>query len=189
MNNPRILDAGIVICKALMAIAALFFLAATIVLVHLNTVPELYEGVHFKGVFTSPGILNVNSIDEYTVDGEEPGDAFALSKIDSFSLFVNYIQVSVFLLFVVLILRQLIVVIRSVQEQNILVRSQAFRKVAHYSLVIFIVTSFTWVDSARGHYNSTNIRFTPMVLVVVVYILSNMLRKKSMRVEAERAGA
>jgi hypothetical protein len=188
MNNTRLLDVGITLCKIFMAVCALFFLGAILVVIHLNTVPELYDGVHFKGLFTSTGFFNLNSGNVITIDGQDnTGDPFALSKIDSFSLFINFVQFSVLLLFVVLILRQVMAVLRSFQDNNLLVRSNAVRKIARYLLGIFIITSFAFVDAQFAHHHSVNIRLMPLVVVVVVYFLSGLLRKDVRKAESQRA--
>lgn len=176
------------LCKILMGVSALIFVTVTLVLFHLHTVPELYDGIHFKGVFVGQGFLSWSSNEEISIDGQEPGDRFALSKIESFSLFLNYVQVVVVLLFVVLILRKLMSVIRSTADRDLLARSRAFREIGHYLLAIFIVTSFTSVYYPLGHFSGVFIRLIPMLFVIGAYIAAGMLRKEHERVQSRGVG-
>lgn len=198
MKKNTLLSIAIVICKFIRVVYVLIFLIFTGFFVHLQINPSYYEHVDFnselnyKGFYlkgkgykkANDGIFTISRYEKskYTIgDNEfiEDSEVYTLSKLNTFSLYFNFIKFSAVLFLSFLCFGEFQKVIGSVkelktfQETNVL----SFRKIGKYVLIIFIITCYSALTFQNGRISG--FYFTPnlLVLSLLAYIMAEIFKE------------
>ena len=196
MKKNTLLSIAIVICKFIRVLYVLIFLIFTGFFVHLQISPSYYDQVDFnselnyKGFYlkgykkANDGIFTISRYEKskYTIGDNkvlEDSEVYTLSKLNTFSLYCNFIKFSAVLFLSFLCFSEFQKVIESVkelktfQETNVL----SFRKIGKYVLIIFIITCYSALTFQNGRISG--FYFTPnlLILSLLAYIMAEIFKE------------
>lgn len=181
MKKNLLLLTADIFCKCFSLLLIVGFLIISTILVHWHIDREFYAKPVVTVENLQSGFLGVSSKSTWSIDGDGGDNPFGLSKIKPFSLYLNYLRLAAIIGCTWLIFREFSNILNSVKKiqifrtRNIL----SFRKIGKYHFFLFLLTGFVWVVSENGNYYSLGIHFTPLVLMLVSYILAEVFREGS----------
>ena len=115
-------------------------------------------------------------------------EIFAFSKLKLFSLYFNYIKISIILLFIFLYVKEFQNIIESVkeirtfQEENVL----SFKKIGKYLLIITILMSYSSYAFQGGVKNAFYVSSTPLILSLLAYVMSEIFKEGNKLLEENK---
>ena len=181
MQKNKILSVAVIICKIVKVFYALLFAVFTLFFIHFQVSPNSYERATFNYKNSSFEMNKSTSWKNFDKNGFElkDEDVFSLDKISKTSLYIIYFQFSAVLLFIFLSVKEFQKVIESIRNletfQNNNVKS--FRKIGKYIFFIFILTSFIFLNFDQGGKSQIHISFTPLLLVLLAFILAEIFKE------------
>lgn len=175
MKNRRLLADAAIICKffCLSVLIALLILTLGLIYWHIN--PEYFSKVDLApdlnklgyGFSYTPGWHNFNPVDKHP---------FMLSKLTHPGLYLLYFQIAASLFLIFLSLKEMLNVVRLVKLAETFKTGNivSFRKIARYQFFIFILSGFVFVSANHAHYHSFRINFSPLLYMIIAYVLAEV---------------
>ena len=181
MKKNHLLLTADIFCKCFSLLLIAGFLIISIVLVHWHIDREFYSKPIVTVENIQSGFLGTSSKSTWKVEGKGDENPFALNKIKPFSLYLNYLRLAAIIGCTLLIFREFSNILSSVKKiQTFRTRNiDSFRKMGKYHFFLFLLTGFVWVVSENGNYYSFGIHFTPLILMLVSYILAEVFKEGS----------
>ena len=177
MKKNKLLNIAIIICKLLQIFYVFVFIVLTGILIHYQTSPASYKEIKFD-------TKNISFNIDYPETSEEKliNESNHLNEIKNSSLFLNYFQFSIILLFIFLSVKEFNKIINSVKNlqtfQNNNVNS--FRKIGKFIFMIFLLMSFSLTPIKEVSKVGFHIEFTPLILTLLAFILAEIFKEGSL---------
>lgn len=196
MERNSLLNLASWVCKIFSAFQVAGIVIATLVLMHWHIDKEFYNTVKVN----TQGNVNLTSstIETETkenvrvyLEKSEKSDEVKLTLADltTASVYFTYLQLLAIMAFVFLIFREFGRIVNSVsalqtfRNENV----EAFRKIGKYLLAVFVISGFQFISAepASAHI-SMSFDTTPLILMLVAYVLAEIFKEGNRLYEEEQ---
>ncbi|MBC7914584.1 MAG: DUF2975 domain-containing protein [Pyrinomonadaceae bacterium] len=139
---------------------------------HLNVELQPFSG-------HSAGLWGYTRKTSWVTPGQKGEAQLTFKKIYPFSLYLNYLQVSAMLILLYLSIMEFVNVITSVRAIETFKNSNihSFRKIGKYQLLLFVLSSVTYVMFKQGSFFKISIGFTPLILMFAALIMAEIFKE------------
>lgn len=178
MTKNNLLNLALIICKVLQSVYILGFILLTILFIHVQIDGEFYKD---KIISIEKKHIGYNT----SVSAESQDEGVTLDEMSTASLYVNYLKYSALLLLFFMAIKEFQNVIKSVQNRATFQNEnfKSFRRIGQYTFIYFLVDSFyTYEFNTIGHRGFT-ISFTPLILMLVAFIMAEIFKEGSLLLE------
>ncbi len=180
MKN-QLLKFTVIICNLLNIVYVVSALAITFFFIHLQINKEFYTDKNIQINFKQKhGEFNISWDDKWGDSiSKKDKEVYTLKNLTLFSLYFNYIQAIIILGLLFKIAQEFKNILNSVnslktfEKDNII----SFRKIGKYLLIYFIVTSYYVFRFKEGSTSTLDINFTPLLLIFLCFILSEIFKE------------
>ncbi len=180
MKN-QLLKFTVIICNLLNIVYVVSALAITFFFIHLQINKEFYTDKNIQINFKQKhGEFNISWDDKWGDSiSKKDKEVYTLKNLTLFSLYFNYIQAIIILGLLFKIAQEFKNILNSVnslktfEKDNII----SFRKIGKYLLIYFIVTSYYVFKFKEGSTSSLDINLTPLLLIFLCFILSEIFKE------------
>ncbi len=180
MKN-QLLKFTVIICNLLNIVYVVSALAITFFFIHLQINKEFYTDKNIQINFKQKhGEFNISWDDKWGDSiSKKDKEVYTLKNLTLFSLYFNYIQAIIILGLLFKIAQEFKNILNSVnslktfEKDNII----SFRKIGKYLLIYFIVTSYYVFRFKEGSTSSLDINLTPLLLIFLCFILSEIFKE------------
>jgi len=193
MTKSKLLNIGIISCKALRIFYMLIFVVLTGFFIHFQINSSFYKNFDYN--FDTKNLisgLTIKTSSSYKIHvGEEvPKDSevFKLNKLRFSSLYFNYIKMSLIFILSFCSVKEFQKVIESVksiktfQERNII----SFRRIGKYVLIIFILMSYSSFKFQLGGMSGFYISFELLILSLLAFIMAEIFKEGNSLMEEQK---
>ena len=180
MKN-QLLKFTVIICNLLKIVYVVSALAITFFFIHLQINKEFYTDKNIQINFKQKhGEFNISWDDKWGDSiSKNDKEVFTLKNLTPFSLYFNYIKTILILGLLFIMTLEFKKILNSVnslktfEKDNII----SFRKIGKYLLIYFIVTSYYVFRFKEGSTSSLDINLTPLLLIFLCFILSEIFKE------------
>jgi hypothetical protein len=180
MKN-QLLKFTVIICNLLKIVYVVSALAITFFFIHLQINKDFYTNKNIQINFKQKhGEFNISWDDKWGDSiSKNDKEVYTLKNLTLFSLYFNYIQAIIILGLLFKIAQEFKNILNSVnslktfEKDNII----SFRKIGKYLLIYFIVTSYYVFRFKEGSTSSLDINLTPLLLIFLCFILSEIFKE------------
>ena len=180
MKKNLLLTIASLICTVLCILITIVFLIGTCALVYWHINPEYFADYSLITNKPAPDSFWGYEINEsWTIGKEEVVNQFTVNKLRTPFLYLLYLQSSAICLVLFLIPKEFLLIIESVRtvhsfrNRNV----QSFRRIGRCLFIYFILTSFVIVMVQQGRFYGFYLHLTPLVLMLIAYILGEVFKE------------
>lgn len=181
MTRNKLLNLAIVICKVVRVFYVALFMLFTGLFIHFQVSPNSYKDAKFNFETSSFTMSKANNWKTNNENGSVPKDkdVYTFEKISKGSLYFIYFQFSALLFFIFLSTKEFQKIMESVKNlktfQNNNVTS--FRKIGKYIFIIFILSSFNFIQFEQGGKSQIHLSLTPLLFMLTAFILAEIFKE------------
>lgn len=180
MKKNLLLTFATLICTILCISNIIIFLVSSAALVYWHLNPEYFSNYSLIPENPRPDNFFGYTVNRsWTIGNEKAVNQFTINKIKAPFLYLIYFQSTAINLIVFLIFKEFLNIIKSVKMihsfriKNI----TSFRKIGKYLFTFFILSSFYIVIAEQGEFYGFYIHVTPLVLMLIAYILGEVFKE------------
>jgi hypothetical protein len=193
MERNKLLKLASLVCSVFAFFQLVGILIGTVALIHWHSDKEFYR----KVTLSNKGNLQF-SVSKSDSDKPVPAKAkttelaekekVSLADLAPSAVYFAYIKSVIYMVFLFLVFREFGKIIRSVQDfqtfrtENI----QSFRKIGKYFLVIFLISGLHFISTGSDSFFSIEFETTPLILMLLAYILAEIFKEGHALAEAEK---
>lgn|SRR5690606_15963524 len=187
MKKNQLLSFATLFLKLMCLITIIGVLASAVMLVHWHFNPDYYAKINMVGTEGSTFGYSVKTT-WATDDHAYQETPFALNNIKPLSLYLIYIQLSaisliLFLLYVEVIrIIDSVKIVQSFRKRNV----SSFRKIGKLLFALSLLLSFKIVKADMGYYHGFFVHFTPLILMLTAFILSEIFKEGNALLEENK---
>lgn len=177
MRKNILLNLANIVCKFSRLLLVLAFLSLTILFIHIQIDKGFYEGSNVelnKYEFFYSIIKH-----EVTSLGNNNERAFTIDKVTMVSLYINYLRYTLILGIIFMIFKEFQKIIESAQNIETFQKENvvSFRRIGNYIFGYFLLTSIYFMGFETGSLTGFNVSFTPLLLVLLAYIMAELFKE------------
>lgn len=180
MKKNVLLSVASFICLFFCFFIAISFLFSSVVLIHWHINPDFYSLLDIRPPSDPTGSTFSYTMEEsWTIEGQEATNPFTLNKVKTPSLYLIYLQISAISLMIFLIVKEFLNIINSVKRiQSFRIKNIiSFRKIGKHLLILFVLFSFRIVFVEQGAFYGFYFYLTPLILMLLAYILGEIFKE------------
>jgi hypothetical protein len=183
MKKNKLLNIAVVACKSIRVIYIIAFIMLTGIFIHLQIAPDSYKKGNYSFNNTTSGFQfskykewKFSYPNQQKLEGK---DVYTIDKILKTSLYINYLKLIAMLLFMFLATKEFQKVMQSVKDLKTFQKNNAhsFRKIGKYIFIIFLLSSYVKVSFQQGGFSQTNINLTPLLFVLVAFVMAEIFKE------------
>lgn len=178
MKKNNLLNFCILLCKGFCVLQVAAFVALTVAFIHFQVNPDYYD---FKPAKFSSGdaMFSYSFTEKWSAQPSPDNSELSLNQITVFSLYLNYLQFSLMILFTFLSVREFVKVVTSVTriETFRISNIYSFRKIGKYLLIVFILSGFSVIHFKEATFRSYSLHLMPLMLMIFSYIMAEIFRE------------
>jgi len=181
MKRNTLLNLALVTGRLLIIFNILTFLAMTCMFIHVQVSPQSYVGSKFSVFKTDESVFRYSRTEKWGDAISIDANSISVNQLTTASLYFNYFQIAAILIFTFMIIRAFLSVIRSVQFTETFRSSNArvFRKMGMWLLFIFFLSAFSFVSTDSMIQYTFYLRITPLILMLLAYIMAEVFKEGS----------
>ena len=178
MKKNQLLSFATLFLKLMCLITIIGVLASTVMLVHWHFNPDYYAKINMVGTEGSTFGYSVKTT-WATDDHAYQETPFALNNIKPLSA----ISLILFLLYVEVIrIIDSVKIVQSFRKRNV----SSFRKIGKLLFALSLLLSFKIVKADMGYYHGFFVHFTPLILMLTAFILSEIFKEGNALLEENK---
>lgn len=188
MTKNTLLNVAILICKLSRLINIVVFITMTGFFIHFQINPSAYRKIDFNNFLIEkhPAGLEFTHVtkSKFSINNEkapEDSEIYKMDKLTTDSSLFFYLEVTLYLVLSNLCFKEFQNVLESVknintfQERNV----ASFRKIGKYLSVIFILSSYSWLNFKNGDIKSFSFSITLPCLIILSFIMAEIFKEGS----------
>ena len=185
MTRNRLLNIAIIICKLFKGFFIFSFIILTILFIHFQIDREYYTSkidnskISFNSGFKK-NIFNISTSTRWKeVNAGNDEKVYTLKNIKITSLYIIYFKCVGVLLCLFLSIKEFQKVMLSVKNLQTFKRENvlSFKRIGKYLFGFFLLTSYTAISFEKGAFSSTHINLTPLLFVLVAFIMAEIFKE------------
>jgi hypothetical protein len=188
MTKNRLLNVAILICKSFRLIYIILFMIVTGFFIHFQINPSAYKKFNFNDFSIEKNTdlkFKFETKSKFSMNNDkvlEDNEIYKIDKLTTASSFFLYIEIAFCMILSFLCLKEFQNVLESVkgintfQERNII----SFRKIGKYLSVIFILSSYSWLNFKNGDITSFSFSITLPCLIILSFIMAEIFKEGNM---------
>ena len=180
MKKNLLLTIASLICTILCILITIVFLIGTCAFVYWHINPDYFaDFILFPNRISPEKLFAYEIRQSWTIGKEKVVNHFTLNRIRGPFLYLLYLQSSAICMVLFLIPKEFLNIIESVRtvhsfrNRNV----QSFRRIGKCIFIYFILTSFWIVIVPQGRFYGFYLNFTPLVLMLIAYILGEVFKE------------
>lgn len=177
MNRSTLLNLAIITCKFSRLILILAFLSLTIFFIHIQIDNGFYEERDIE--FNRYEFFYSISKQEVVSSGSNNEKAFTLDKITTASLYFNFLRYTLILGIIFMVFKEFQKIMESAQNIEAFRKENvaSFRRIGKYIFGYFLLINIYYIGFEAGSLTGFNASFTPLLLVLLAYIMAELFKE------------
>ncbi|MBU3820801.1 DUF2975 domain-containing protein [Flavobacteriaceae bacterium XHP0103] len=183
MTKNRLLNIAVNICRIIKGLYIILFIVLTTVFIHFQIDKEFYvnnvENNKTSFNYKVNG-FRVNKSTKWKMENAgEDEEVYSLKNIQITSLYIIYFQCVGVLVFLFLSINEFQKVMLSVKNFQTFRKENvaSFRRIGKYLFVFFLLTGYISVRFQKGGFSWLDISFTPLVFVLLAFIMAEIFKE------------
>lgn len=177
MKRNKIISAAILLSRIFILLCAVLFLTFTITTIYWHFNADAFANVEVTNSFKAG--FGVNDIRVYPVNTPKPADGIFLSELNYGMIYWLYLRGAFFFTLTVLILRKIILILRSINTLQTFYQDNIkhFQAIAQYAFLAFLLSCFNFSYLNGNSEISFKFAFTPLAFALGALVLAEVFKE------------